>query len=78
MKDRLTQHHHPQYDDDRMSALPDVDADIVTPKKKRGRQHEKMQRRVIELEMPSCEPTQHPDSKARKTVRMLCVNTIQT
>ena len=59
-------------DDDPMGALCEVD----TPKKKR-KYLRKRKLKLVVVDMPQCEPTRHPDSQERRSVRLLGLSTNQ-
>ena len=63
-------------DPDPMAALCNVEGEMDTPKTKR-RYARKRKGMVMEVDMPQCEPTRHPNCDSRKKVRLLGVSTNQ-
>ena len=63
-------------DPDPMAALCNVEGEMDTPKKKR-RYTRKRKGMVMEVDMPQCEPTRHPNCDSRKKVRLLGLSTNQ-
>jgi hypothetical protein len=63
--------------DDPMASLCDVEQTRDTPNKKRIKYTLKRKNKVVDVDMPQCEPTRHPDCTSRKTVRLLGMSTNQ-
>ena len=62
---------------DPMSALDVVQCDIDTVKPKPKKHSRKRKGMVIEIDMPQCEPSRHPNCPSRKKVRVLGFSTNQ-
>ena len=63
-------------DPDPMAALCNVDGEMDTPQPKR-KYTRKRKGMVMEVDMPQCEPTRHPNCDSRKKVRLLGLSTNQ-
>ena len=64
-------------DADPMSALCNGEGDMDTAKPKPTKYNRKRKGMVVEVDMPQCEPTRHPNCDSRKKVRVLGVSTNQ-
>ena len=62
---------------DPMSALDGGQCDIDTVKPKPTKYSRKRKGMVVEIDMPQCEPSRHPNCDSRKKVRVLGVSTNQ-
>ena len=64
-------------DADPMSALCNGEGDMYTAKPKPTKYSRKRKGMVVEVDMPQCEPSRHPNCDSRKKVRVLGVSTNQ-